>query len=182
MSTLKLDTQIQRDVLRFRINQTTLQGKSLCTLPDFVHPDDVKRQVNDLNEVGNDLIVDYHYTRENKQTLLVQALFKPLFTKFGVTQKYAQFRVTRVDVRAFQCDRVAEPLEIRVPSGLTPVPVRKITVRQNDEPTPHILIELTLDAPVDSYEPHDVVIGFVKKLVQRMYEHLSSDATAKSTP
>lgn len=174
------ETQIHDDAVVFRVNQTTLNGQSLFALPDFIHPHEVEEKVNAFNDVSKDLILEHHYARDDKSTLTVQVLFKPLFTKLGESQKYAYFRIVREGDRAFHCERVTgKPLGINVPAGVDPIPVHTIRVTQVDvDSAPYLEVHVRLLADTTAYKNLNVVVGFVKKLSQSLYEHVVSESTA----
>ena len=171
-------THIKDDVICFQVNQTTLNGQSLFTMPEFIHPHEVEQKVSAFNDVSKDLIVEYHYTRVDKNTLTIQALFKPLFTKLGESQKYAHFRIDRDSDRTFKCERLSEkPQDINVRDGIGPIPVRSVRVSQMDhESVPYLQVEVRLNESASSYKNINVVVGFVKKLMQSVYEHVSSES------
>ena len=172
------DTQIHDDVIVFKINQTTVNGKSSFVLPDFIHPHEVEQKVNEFNDVSKDLVVDYHYTRVDKNTLTVQILLKPLFTKLGETQKYAHFCISRESDDVFYCERIpTKPLDINIPTGVESIPVRSIRATKLDvDATPCIQVNVTLLAQASTYKNVNVIVGFVKKLTQTLYEHVSSES------
>jgi hypothetical protein len=170
------DTQIQDDVFMLTVNQTTLHGKSPFTLPDFIHPHEVEQKVNEFNDVSKDLILEYHYTRIDKNTLTIQLLFKPLFTKLGESQTYAHFRVRREGDHSFHLERLKDkPSDLNLPAGVEPIPVQTIQVARVDaDGVPRIQIKIQLLAQVETYKNHRVIIGFVKKLMQSLYDHASA--------
>lgn len=176
VSDITADTQMQGDVIVLKVRNSALNGRSLLTLPEFIHPHEVEEILSAFNDVSNDLILEYHYTRVDKKTLTVQALFKPVFTKLGESQKCAHFRVFRESERSFRCDCVTDlPLEINVPVGVDPIPVRSIYVNQiDDDVDASIELRVTLFDQVASYKNVHVVVGFLKKIMQSWCEHATS--------
>ncbi len=171
---LQTDTEIQADEVVLTVNQTTLNGQSPFNMPEFIHPHEVEQKVNEFNDASNDLILEYHYARIDPRTLTIQALFKPLFTKLGESQKYAYFRVFRENDHAFQCEHVAgSPPDLKVPAGVDPVPVRSICVTRVDggESAPRIEVRVRLLHDASTYKNINVFVGFVKKLLQSLYDH-----------
>jgi hypothetical protein len=172
-SDILADTQMRGDELVLKVRNSALNGRSLLTLPEFIHPHEVDELMSTFNEVSKDLVLEYNYTRVDKRTLTLQALFKPVFTKLGESQKYAHFRVCRESERAFHCESVSDvPLDIRVPDGVQPVPVRTIRVEQIDEDAgSFVVVHITMCDQVASYKNVHTVVGFLKKVLQGLCDH-----------
>ena len=161
------------DVIIFKIDKTSLsggvKGKSPFTysFPDFIDPHDVEKKVERFNEVSKDLILDYSYARVDKKTIIIQTLFKPLFTKLCESQKMAHFRVGRIH-GSFYCERENSPLDIKVPVGVEQIPVHSIHVTELENV---IQMQIKMVDKIETYKNIHVVLSFVKRLMQSIYEH-----------
>jgi hypothetical protein len=162
------------DAIILKIDKTSLSGggvkgphSSVLSVPDFIHPHDVDQKVERFNQVSKDLILDYSYARVDKKTIIIQTLFKPIFTKLGESQKMAHFRVGRID-GSFYCERENSPLDIKVPIGVEPIPVHSIHVTELENV---IQMQIKLVDKVETYKNIHIVLSFVKRLMQSIYEH-----------
>ena len=170
------ETQTLEDSVVMKIHMSNLNSRTPFNFPEFIDPKDVEKNVNTFNDLSKDLILEYNYTRVDKRTLTVQTLFKPLFTKLGESQKYAHFSVCREGDRSFRCERIKGiPREINVPVGVDPIPVLWIQVAHKEvEPVPYVEIHVKLLDKVAAYKNVNLVISFVTKLIQSVFDHLET--------
>ena len=49
--------------------------------------------VEEFNKLANGLILDYNYEILDKKNILLKVLLKPMFSKFGETQRYLTYKI-----------------------------------------------------------------------------------------
>jgi len=130
--------------------------------------------VQEFNKLANGLVLDYNYEILDKKNLLLKVLLKPMFSKFGETQRYLTYKINYNDKsQVVVAAKTSQSISLKIPSSCEHVPFPKITMTNTKEGDVNTtVITVSADDLISSYKNYDMIMTFTKMLIHKNYQHI----------